>query len=51
MRLLPLIIRRMLCRHEWRAEELPGYRVENGRFLRLYVRECAKCRKQEYYCE
>lgn len=51
MRRLMEWLRRTMCDHVWRTEELPGYEVKDGRFLRLYVRECVKCGKQEYYCE
>ena len=47
MRLLPMIIRRALCRHEWETEKLGGFLVEDGWLRQVTVRRCRKCGKVE----
>ena len=47
MRLLPLMIRRMLCRHEWEIYRNAGYMNAGACTWPVDLRVCRRCGKVE----
>lgn len=48
MRLLPVMLRRILCRHEWEISRSVGFINEGGCFRPVGLRTCRKCGKTEW---
>lgn len=47
MRMLPLILRRLMCRHDWGPPEFWGFENDGGRFRTVRGRSCHRCGKLE----